>query len=590
MAGTLFLVVGPSGSGKDTLLAGARAQLVGDPGFVFPSRVITRPADAGGEVHEEASPEDFDKRRDVGDFMLHWEAHGLQYGIPERHARDLDSGRHVVVNVSRRIIGEAASRYPRTIVFEVVAPPDVLKERLGARGRESRDDIGRRLARNPGPIPDNVERRIIDNGSTVEDGIAQMTDALLSETGRSAPQPLQRKIAGFALGHDEYRSVIADIVNGKFDEHDIADFLVAVTRTLTRNETTALARARAEFATCLEWDAELVADKHSMGGIPGNRISMIVVPIVAAHGMTIPKTSSRAITSPAGTADTMEVLARVDLDAGEAREVVRQTGGCLVWNGKLNHSRLDEVMNALTRPLRLDSRRWSVSSILSKKLAAGATHCVIDIPVGPAAKVRSRDDAAELRELFLHVGDALGLKLDVHLTDGESPVGRGIGPALEARDVVAVLQSAAGAPQDLRDKALRFAASALAFDPATSPVEAARLADETLSSGAAWETFARMAAAQGPPPEDVPDAPHVCEIPAETHGIVDAIDCFRLAGIARAAGAPSDKGAGLDLLVHRGARVEPDTPLYRIEARTETGLDAALARARENHAFSIRES
>ncbi len=246
MAGTLFLVVGPSGSGKDTLLAGTRAQLIGNLGFVFPSRVITRPADAGGEVHEEASPADFDKRRDAGDFMLHWEAHGLQYGIPERHACDLELGRHVVVNVSRGIIDEVASRYPRMVVFEVTAPPEVLGQRLPVRSRESRDDIGRRLVRNPGPIPDNVERRIIDNSSTVEDGVAQMTDALLSEIGRSVSQPLRRKIAGFALGHDEYRDVIADIVSGKFDEQDIADFLVAVTKTLTRDETTALARARAD--------------------------------------------------------------------------------------------------------------------------------------------------------------------------------------------------------------------------------------------------------------------------------------------------------------------------------------------------------
>ena len=589
MAGTLFLVVGPSGGGKDTLIAGARARLPDDSGFVFPRRVITRPADAGGEDHEEASPEDFEARRDAGGFMLHWEAHGLRYGIPESCARDLASGRHVVVNVSRAVIGDAASRYAPAVVLEVTAPPDVLARRLGMRGRESPDDIGRRLARNPAPVPDTVERLVIDNGSTVEDGVDRLTDALLSKTGNSPPDLLRRKIAGFALDRAQYRSVIADIVDGKFAERDITDFLIAVTERLTDDETTALARARAEFATRLEWDAELVADKHSMGGIPGNRISMIVVPVVAAHGMTIPKTSSRAITSPAGTADAMEVLARVDLDAGEAREVVRRTGGCLVWNGQLSHSRLDDVMNAITRPLRLDSRRWSVSSILSKKLAAGATHCVIDIPVGPAAKVRSREEAEELRNLFVRVGEALGLRLDVHLTDGRLPVGRGIGPALEARDVVAVLKSEAGAPADLREKAVGFAASALAFDPATGPEEAAHLAGELLASGTAWETFARMTAAQGPPPEDVPEASHASEIVAGSAGIVDAIDCFRLAGIARAAGAPADKSAGLDLLVRHGARVEPDTPLYRVQARTETGLDAALARARENHAFSILE-
>ena len=107
-----------------------------------------------------------------------------------------------------------------------------------------------------------------------------------------------------------------------------------------------------------------------MGGVPGSRITLIVVPIAAAYGMTIPKTSSRAITSAAGTADAMEVLARVDLDKEDILRTVRKTNGCIAWNGRLNHSRVDTLMNRITRPLKLDSLRWSVASILSKKLAS----------------------------------------------------------------------------------------------------------------------------------------------------------------------------------------------------------------------------
>jgi thymidine phosphorylase len=302
--------------------------------------------------------------------------------------------------------------------------------------------------------------------------------------------------------------------------------------------------------------------------------------------MTIPKTSSRAITSPAGTADTMEVLARVDLDADDVRRVVRETNGCIVWNGRLTHSRVDEVMNAITRPRRIDSLKWSVASILSKKLAAGATHCIIDVPQGPTAKVHG-EDAEALRDLFLHVGEALGLTLDVRLTDGSAPIGRGIGPALEARDVLSVLRNDADAPADLREKALYFATSILRFDPALSDEDAGDRARDLLESGVAYETLQRIISAQGRPDEPVRIGVHIAEISAGQSGVIESIDCFTLAGIARTAGAPADKGAGIDMLARPGERVDADTPLYRIHGHSGNALAAARARAEKDHAFRI---
>ena len=239
---------------------------------------------------------------------------------------------------------------------------------------------------------------------------------------------------------------------------------------------------------------------------------MVAVPIVAAFGLTIPKTSSRAITSPAGTADAMEVLARVDLDTDDVQRVVRETNGCIVWNGRINHSRVDEVMNALTRPLRINSLRWSVASILSKKVAAGTTHCVIDIPVGRTAKVPTAEEAIALRDLFHTVGSALGLTLDVHLTDGRVPIGRGIGPVLEARDVLDVLRVGDNAPQDLRKKALDIAAAILRFQGTGTTAEAWETARQLLDSGAAFESFQRMIAAQGRSEEEMEPGTEVLEI------------------------------------------------------------------------------
>lgn len=586
MPGTLFLVVGPSGAGKDTLMDGARAALAGNPDIVFARRAITRPQDAGGEDHDAVSDSEFDTRHQAGGFILDWQAHDLKYGIPVAYADDLATGRDVIANVSRAVIPEAIARYSPAVVLEITASPAVLAKRLAGRGRETEDDIRARLARHAASIPEDAVKTTIVNDGTADEGVAKFIDALLREQPRSA-LILRRKIDGHALDLRAYHDVIGDIVSGRFADQEVADFLVAVSENLTDDETIDLARARADYSATIDWNADMVVDKHSMGGIPGSRITMVVIPIVAAYGLTIPKTSSRAITSPAGTADAMEVLARVDLDPDDVQRVVRETGGCIAWNGRLNHSRVDEVMNAITRPLRLDSLKWSVSSILSKKLAAGATHCIIDVPLGPTAKVRTAEDAKRLRALFLHVGQALGLTLDVRLTDGRAPIGNGIGPALEARDVMSVLRNDADAPADLRAKSLEFAAAILCFDPGMPMSEAPIRVRELLDSGAAYETMQRMITAQGPPPEHVDIGTHTVTIAADEDGTIDFIDCFALSGIARAAGAPVDKGAGLDLFARPGETVAAGAPLYRVHTRTEAGLDAARTRIAEDHAFRI---
>ena len=220
---------------------------------------------------------------------------------------------------------------------------------------------------------------------------------------------------------------------------EIAAFLIGSASFMTSGELLALVQAMARAGTQLKWPSPIVVDKHCIGGIPGNRTSMIVVPIVAAHGLTIPKTSSRAITSPAGTADTMEVLARVDVGVDEMKEVVAACRGCLVWGGHVNLSPADDILISVERPLCLDTREQMVASIMSKKLAAGSTHLLIDLPVGPTAKLANATEAMRLRKLFEFVGDHFGIAVEVITTDGRQPIGNGIGPVLEAEDVMAVL-------------------------------------------------------------------------------------------------------------------------------------------------------
>ncbi|HRC39297.1 MAG TPA: thymidine phosphorylase family protein, partial [Rubrivivax sp.] len=301
---------------------------------------------------------------------------------------------------------------------------------------------------------------------------------------------LHRKIAGERLSRDDFFAVMRDVAAARYSKIELAAFVVATNQfELDRDEVLHLTEAMIGVGRRIDWQREVgrgpVVDKHCIGGIPGNRTSMLVVPIVTAHGMWCPKTSSRAITSPAGTADTMEMLADVELPLERLQQIVRRTRGCLAWGGTADLSPADDILISVERPLAIDSPGQMVASILSKKIAAGSTHLVLDIPVGPSAKVRSMPEAQRLKKLFEYVAARLGLQLDAVITDGRQPVGRGIGPVLEARDVMRVLNNDPDAPHDLRQKALRLAGRVIEFDPDVRGGDGYRIARDILESGRA---------------------------------------------------------------------------------------------------------
>jgi len=398
---------------------------------------------------------------------------------------------------------------------------------------------------------------------------------------------VRRKIGGDTLEDAEIAAIIDDVSRYRYSPMEIAAFLVACAAFMTTQETLALTRAMANVGDKLQWTSSPVVDKHCIGGIPGNRTSMIVVPIVAAHGLIIPKTSSRAITSPSGTADTMEVLANVDIPAERIQEIVAKENAVLAWGGRINLSPADDVLISVERPLRIDTFEQMVASILSKKLAAGATHLVIDIPVGPTAKVRGQSEAVRLRKLFEYVAGKLGITIDVVLTDGSQPVGRGIGPVLEARDVMSVLRCEPDAPADLRERAVMLAGRVLDFDPRLRGGQGHARAAELLASGSALAAMERLIAAQGAQQVQVRLGPLCHEVVAPSEGKVVSIDCHLIARIARLAGAPMEKGAGIDLLSKVGDAVRKGAPLYRIHATSETGLGFARELALESSGYAV---
>ena len=400
---------------------------------------------------------------------------------------------------------------------------------------------------------------------------------------------VRAKIYGHRLDADALRAIVRDMAEGRYPDTHIAAFLAACGGgRMDVQETIALTDAMVAVGERLAWDTAPIGDKHCVGGLPGNRTTPIVVAIAAAAGLVVPKTSSRAITSPAGTADVMETLTTVALDLPAMRRVVAREGACLVWGGALALSPADDVLIRVERPLDLDSDAQLVASVLSKKIAAGATHALIDVPVGPTAKVRSELDFQKLRALLEAVAQAHGLRLRVLRSDGTQPVGRGIGPALEAHDVLAVLQGAADAPADLRDKSLMLAGALLEFCGRAPQGEGEATARQQLACGAAWSKFQAICEAQGGlrmPPRARLREPAL----ARCEGVVTAIDSRRLARLAALAGAPNMPEAGLELHVKLGQYVAVGQPLLTLHAQARGELEYARQYLEAYPVFSVAD-
>lgn len=387
---------------------------------------------------------------------------------------------------------------------------------------------------------------------------------------------IRSKIFGHKLSYRDFGEIIDDVVEGRFRDIHIAAFLTAcATDGLSVDETAALTRSMVDVGEVLSWDAERVFDKHCIGGLPGNRTTPLVVAIVTAMGLPMPKTSSRAITSPAGTADTMSTLTNVDLSLPDIRRVVEQEGGCIVWGGSVQLSPTDDIFIRIERALDLDASGQMVASILSKKLAAGATDVVVDIPLGPTAKVRSTLDAYSLAGTMVAVGEQIGLNIEPMITDGRQPVGRGIGPALEAHDILKVLRDEADQPHDLRDRSLALAGKVLEMSHIVPRGHGEETAEEVLGDGRAYNKFVAICEAQGAFTEPGV-ADHQASVLAERDGVVTRIDNRRIANAAKLAGAPNARRAGIWFDAPVGREVSTGDHLFTVHAESPGELNYAL--------------
>ncbi len=385
---------------------------------------------------------------------------------------------------------------------------------------------------------------------------------------------VQAKIRGERLRESEIKVIVQDVIERHLSDTELASFVTALyIHGISMDEVEALSKAMVKTGRTVTFDKGPILDKHSIGGIPGDKTSILIVPLIAAAGQVIPKTSSRAVTSPAGTADRVETLCPVNLTIKEIKEVVKKTNGCIVWGGALELAPADDLFIQVEYPLAIDP--LLLPSIMSKKKAMGVTHVIIDIPTGRGAKIKTNGEAHTLAYDFVDLGKRLGINVHCAVTYGEQPLGYAIGPALEAREALSTIMGKG--PVDLREKATSIAG--MLFEM-VGIENGKQKAEGLLKSGKAERKLREIIEAQGGRPtirpEEITVGDKKAEITTEKEGRVLWINNESIAQIAREAGAPKEKGAGVILKTKLGEHIDKDGVLFQVYAERNTKLEAAI--------------
>ncbi|MEW5896979.1 MAG: AMP phosphorylase [Nanoarchaeota archaeon] len=398
---------------------------------------------------------------------------------------------------------------------------------------------------------------------------------------------IRSKLFGKELGYKELYHIMDDITHDRLTDIEKTYFVSGgFINEWSVNEVVQMTKAIVDTGNRLNF-GKMILDKHCIGGVPGNRTTMAVVPIVAAAGFKVPKTSSRAITSPAGTADTMECLANVELTEKEVKTVVKKTGACIVHGGSMNLAPADDKIIKVEHPLSIDPEGQLLASVMAKKYSVSASHVLIDIPMGRTVKATNRTEAMHLKKMFELVGKRLGMEISVIITDGSQPIGNGVGPLLEAMDVLAVLRNEPKAPQDLREKVVKLAGLMLEMTDRYKKGSGIKAAEEILSSGKAIKKMHEIIDAQGR--QKMPFlGEHRYLVHSKHPGKIREINNEIIAKAARVAGAPEDKGSGLYLHRKVGDSVKKNELLYTIYAESQFKLKEAKSFISENNGYALK--
>ena len=401
---------------------------------------------------------------------------------------------------------------------------------------------------------------------------------------------IKKKLNGKKLSYKEIKEIIQDIVDNKLTDIELSYFVAGTyTNKLTTEETISLTKAMINTGEKIDFKGKVI-DKHCVGGVPGNRTTPIVVSILAEAGLKIPKTSSRAITSPAGTADTMEVITNVTQNAKKIKEIVDKTNGCMVWGGALKLAPADDAIIKVENPLSIDAEEQMIASILAKKGSVSSTHILIDIPLGKTAKVKTRKEAEHIAKMFKKIGTKLGMKINAIITDGSQPIGNGIGPALEAIDILKVLKQKENRPRDLEKKAIQLSGIMLEMGKKAKKGHGKKLAKEILKTGQAYKKFEEIVNAQGKKTLNenrIKIGPYKHNVKAKKTGKIKEISNTKISQICVEAGSPYNKSAGIYLHKHKHNYIRKGETIYTIYSKSKEKLKNAREESERDNGIII---
>ncbi|MCK9596898.1 thymidine phosphorylase [Candidatus Pacearchaeota archaeon] len=469
-------------------------------------------------------------------------------GIPVAMLNE-DTANLIGVKTSGRILIRTISNNPRSVSTIIDTTTTLVKKNEIAISSELKE----RLALSPG----------------------QKVDVDLSPSPKSLLF-IKKKMNKGVLSQAEVSEIIKDIVNNSLSEAEIALFISSMYEEgMNLQETGYLINAILNSGQRLNLKGKYIVDKHSIGGIPGNRTTPLVVSICAAGGLIMPKSSSRAITTAAGTADVMETVASVDFSMKELKSIIKKVGACLIWGGSLEIVPADEKIITIEKMLNIDPESQLLASIMSKKLALGAKYILIDIPYGKTAKV-SREKALNLKKKFEYLGKHFHKKMRVVLTRGDEPIGNGIGPVLEMIDIIKVLSCSEHRPIDLENKSVFLAGEIFEMTGKAKKGKGIEMAKQILSSGKAFEKFKQIIKAQKGNINKLKMAKFTKDIIMKKTGKIVDIDNKQINYLARLAGCPMDKSAGLYLYNHIGDKLEKGDKLITIYSESMPRLKEAI--------------
>lgn len=391
---------------------------------------------------------------------------------------------------------------------------------------------------------------------------------------------IKKKMDKQQLTEEDFKSIIDDIKSNNLSSVEICAFVSGLyINGMSLEEIKFLALQMTKSGEILNLKNKPVFDKHSIGGVPGNKISLLIIPIAAAAGLTIPKLSSRAITSACGTADIMEVLAPVTFSAKQIEETVNEVGSIIAWGGGANIAPVDDDIIQVEHNLSLNPRSLIIASIMAKKLAVGANFVVIDLPMGHGTKIPDLEEAKRFARDFIEIGEKLKIDIECVITYGDKPIGRAVGPALEAKEALKALETGDG-PSSLIEKATEIAGIMLEAGGVVIKGRGKEMAIEYLKTGKAHKKMLEIIKAQGGNPDITSDSIVIGKysktLLSNSEGYCTQIDNDSITQIVRAAGSPRDKGAGLYLHVSKGMKIAEDQPLYEIYSDSEDKLEQAV--------------